>query len=163
MEESDKTSNDALWRRRRRSTQDVKLFDNRWVLAFSRNRGEQNDKYPLEAGYLIVGRANEREKEVSFWMFDHFLGLECLEWAIWDSIRHQTQRMREWDKKFQMWLSTTCFIRGAAIAHWIRLCLPSCRPGFKSQAHHVHFYLCYICHVKRTKINKKKTRFGPFF
>ena len=62
MEESDKTSNDALWRRRRRSTQDVKLFDNRWVLAFSRNRGEQNDKYPLEAGYLIVGRACERER-----------------------------------------------------------------------------------------------------
>ena len=50
--------------------------------------------------------------------------------------------------------------RGAAIARWICLCLPSCIPGFESQAHHLCFYhlqyLCYICHVKRTKINKKR-------
>ena len=30
--------------------------------------------------------------------------------------------------------------RCAAIARWIRLCLTSCCPGFKSQAHHLHFY-----------------------
>ena len=30
-------------------------------------------------------------------------------------------------------------LRGAAIAQWIRLRLPSCRPGFKSQAH-LSFY-----------------------
>ena len=29
---------------------------------------------------------------------------------------------------------------GAAIAQWIRLRLPSCRPGFESQAHHPRFY-----------------------
>ena len=29
---------------------------------------------------------------------------------------------------------------GAAIAQWIRLRLPSCRPGFKSQAHHLCFF-----------------------
>ena len=47
---------------------------------------------------------------------------------------------------------------GAAIAQWIHLQLPSCRPRFESQAHHLHFYilqsnLCYICHVERMKIN----------
>ena len=48
---------------------------------------------------------------------------------------------------------------GAAIAQWIHLCLPSCCPRFEFQAHHLCFqlysYLCYICHVKRTKISKK--------
>ena len=51
-------------------------------------------------------------------------------------------------------------IGGAAVAHWIRLYLPSCHPRFESQAHHLCFYhlwyLCYICHVKSTKINKKR-------
>ena len=28
---------------------------------------------------------------------------------------------------------------GPAIAQWIRPCLPSCSPGFKSQAHHLSF------------------------
>ena len=50
--------------------------------------------------------------------------------------------------------------KGAAIAQWIHLCLPSCRPGFESQAHHQRLfhlkYLCYLCHVKRTKIKTKK-------
>ena len=57
--------------------------------------------------------------------------------------------------------------RGAAIAQWICLRLPSCRPGFESQVHHLHFfhlmYLCYICHVKRTKINKKRPGLARFF
>ena len=55
---------------------------------------------------------------------------------------------------------------GAAIAQWIRLCLPSCCPGFESQAHHLRFYhlqyLCYICYVKRTKVKQKEAGFGPF-
>ena len=39
---------------------------------------------------------------------------------------------------------------GAAIAQWIRLRLPSCRPGFESQANHLHFFQfilfkLYIC------------------
>ena len=55
--------------------------------------------------------------------------------------------------------------RAATIAQWIRLCLPSCCPGFESQAHHLRFFQfilfkLYICHlnwnVKRTKINKKR-------
>ena len=44
-------------------------------------------------------------------------------------------------------------LQSAAIAHWIRLRLPSCRPRFESQSHHLRFYqlqsnLCYICQVK---------------
>ena len=30
---------------------------------------------------------------------------------------------------------------GAAAAQWIRLCLPSYRPGFESQAHHLRFFI----------------------
>ena len=36
-----------------------------------------------------------------------------------------------WQRVFYMW--------GAAIAQWIRLRLSSSRPGFQSQAHHIHF------------------------
>ena len=51
--------------------------------------------------------------------------------------------------------------RGAAVAQWICLCLPYCHRGFKSQctpATLLSFLsnLCYICHVKRTQINKKR-------
>ena len=31
-------------------------------------------------------------------------------------------------------------IGGAAVAQWIRSRLPSCRPGFESQAHHLRFF-----------------------
>ena len=60
---------------------------------------------------------------------------------------------------------------GAAIAQWIRLRLPSCCPGFESQAHHLCFFQfilfkLYFCHlnlnVKTTKINKKEVGIGPF-
>ena len=61
-------------------------------------------------------------------------------------------------------LSVRFWCRSAAIAQWIRLRLSFCRPGFESQAHHLRFYhlqyLCYICRVKRTKINKN--RHGSF-
>ena len=45
------------------------------------------------------------------------------------------------------------------IAHWIFLQLPSCGPGFESQANHLRYFsqiLYYTCHCieKRTKINK---------
>ena len=35
--------------------------------------------------------------------------------------------------------------RGAAIAQWNRLRLPSCRPGFESQASHLRFFFYSIC------------------
>ena len=51
---------------------------------------------------------------------------------------------------------------GTAIAPWIRLCLPSCRPEFVSQACHLCFYNlqsnCYICHENK----QKEAGFGPF-
>ena len=40
-----------------------------------------------------------------------------------------------------------------AIAQWIGLRLPSCSPGFKSQAYHLSFYNLKLCHVEKTKIN----------
>ena len=36
--------------------------------------------------------------------------------------------------------TTTAVVRGAAIAQWIRLLFPFCRPGFESQAHHLSFF-----------------------
>ena len=50
-------------------------------------------------------------------------------------------------------------IKGAVIAQWICLCLPSCSPGFKFHVHHLHFnrqILCCFCHCveKSTNINK---------
>ena len=49
---------------------------------------------------------------------------------------------------------------GAAIAQWIRLHLPSCCPGFESQAHHLcfHKFVKKLCNVEKTKINKKRPR-----
>ena len=52
----------------------------------------------------------------------------------------------------------------AAIVQWIRLPLPSCRPGFESQAHHLRFHrFIELCNVEKTKINKKEAGIGPFF
>ena len=36
--------------------------------------------------------------------------------------------------------NATILYRGAAVAQWIRSRLPSCRPGFESQAHHLCFF-----------------------
>ena len=45
---------------------------------------------------------------------------------------------------------------GAAIAQWIRLCLPSCRTGFESQAQHLSFYpfIFELCHVEKSKLKR---------
>ena len=45
-----------------------------------------------------------------------------------------------------------------AVAQWICLHLPSCRPGFESQAHHLHFYQFEFewWRVEKTKINRKR-------
>ena len=53
---------------------------------------------------------------------------------------------------------------GATIGQWIRLCLPSCRPAFESQANHLLFsqFVFELCHVEKTKINKKEAIIGPF-
>ena len=57
----------------------------------------------------------------------------------------------------------TEFLRGVAIAQWICLCLPSCRPRFESQIHHLHFHqFIELCNVEKTKINRKVAGIGPF-
>ena len=50
--------------------------------------------------------------------------------------------------------------RGAAIAQWVWLHLPSCCPEFESQAHHLCFYQAKfdLWHVEKTKINRKRCR-----
>ena len=40
---------------------------------------------------------------------------------------------------------------GAAVAQWIRSRLPSCRPGFDSQAHHLRFFNLNCNMLKRRK------------
>ena len=53
--------------------------------------------------------------------------------------------------------------RGATIAQWIRLRLPSCRPGFESQAHHLRFYqFILICVMWKNENKQKDARIGPF-
>ena len=61
--------------------------------------------------------------------------------------------------------SNEIVIRGAAIAKWIHLRLPSCHPGFESQAHHLHFYQIKfeLFHVEKTKNKQKEAGIGPFF
>ena len=39
------------------------------------------------------------------------------------------------------------FLWGATIAQWICLSLPSCRPGYESQAHHLYFFNYSICAI----------------
>ena len=44
-----------------------------------------------------------------------------------------------------------------AIAQWICLQLPSCHPGFESQAHDLHFcqFIFELGRVEKTKITKR--------
>ena len=49
----------------------------------------------------------------------------------------------------------------AVIAQWIRMCLPSCVPGFESQAQHPRFAFFNLnlnSNVKRTKINEERPK-----
>ena len=53
---------------------------------------------------------------------------------------------------------------GAAIAQWIRLRLPSCRPGFESQAHHLCFfnlYLSFELECEKNENKQKEAGIGP--
>ena len=45
----------------------------------------------------------------------------------------------------------------AAIAPWFRLRLPSCGPGFESQAHHLCFFQ-FVLKLKREKNENKPKR-----
>ena len=52
---------------------------------------------------------------------------------------------------------------GGAIAAGFRLHLPTCRPVFESQAHHLHFnqFIFELFHLEKTKINQKEAGIGP--
>ena len=52
---------------------------------------------------------------------------------------------------------------GAAVVQWIRSRIPSCRPGFDSQAHLLHFFQFKLWCVEKTKINRKRGRDWPIF
>ena len=53
----------------------------------------------------------------------------------------------------------------AAIAPWFRLRLPSCSPGFESQAHHLRFFQFVLLKLYRenNKNKQKEAGIGPFF
>ena len=57
-------------------------------------------------------------------------------------------------------LSSKCFDNCKLWLNMLQLCLPSCRPGFESQAHHLSFINLYLNFIMcnmfiKTKINKK--------
>ena len=53
--------------------------------------------------------------------------------------------------------------QGAAIAQWIHVRLPSCRPGFESQAHLLHFINIYLnCVMRKRQKKQNEAGIGPF-
>ena len=60
-------------------------------------------------------------------------------------------------------------ILGAAIAQWIRLCLPSCGPGFESKAHHLGMLLpftiklcaLFVIVLRKGQTSTKRGRVWP--
>ena len=55
--------------------------------------------------------------------------------------------------------------RVAAIARRFCLCLPSCGPGFESQAHHLRYFQFLLLKLYRenNKNKQKEARIGPFY
>ena len=55
----------------------------------------------------------------------------------------------------------------AAIAPWFRLRLPSCGPGFESQAHHLRFFqfglLKLLLELEKNENKRKEAGIGPYF
>ena len=58
---------------------------------------------------------------------------------------------------------------GDAVAQWIRLQLPSCSPGFISQAHNLRFFhlsskvaIFVVIALRKGQKKKKETGFGSF-
>ena len=65
-------------------------------------------------------------------------------------------------------LKRSHLVRGAAIAQWIHLHLPFCRPRFKSQAHHLCFFsflfkfvLYLYLHCVKNENKQKEAGYGP--
>ena len=64
-------------------------------------------------------------------------------------------------------LSNNIIFRGAAIAPWFHLRLPSCGPRFESQAHHLRFFqivlLKLLLELEKNENKQKKAGIGPYF
>ena len=107
------------------------------------------------------------EKKFFSLHFRHLVDLSCSK-----NVRKQNENYLLWREncqKRQYIRATKWETKGAAIAQWIRLRLPSCcGPGFEFRAHHLpmlvysHILFC-ICHwiEKRTKLIKKRPGFDP--
>ena len=52
-------------------------------------------------------------------------------------------------------------MNGAAIAQWVRLCLPSCSPGFDPQAQHLRFFNLYLNCDEKKRYETKRVSRGP--
>ena len=76
--------------------------------------------------FMLLAK-REIEFNLSLWLLRLCLNDSILLIFAWNFIREGQ-------------LTKIGFFRGAAIAQWIRLYLPSCHPGFESQAHHLRFY-----------------------
>ena len=57
-------------------------------------------------------------------------------------------------------------VMGATIAPWFRLRLPSCGPGFKSLAHHLHFFqfllLKLLLELEKNENKQEEAGIGPY-
>ena len=51
----------------------------------------------------------------------------------------------------------------ATIAMWFRLHLPSCGPGFESQALHLRFFQLLKLYRENNENKQKEAGIGPFF
>ena len=65
----------------------------------------------------------------------------------------------------QHFLTSQMWVLWASIVHWICLRLPSCCPGFESQAHHLHFYqfIFELCHRENDENKQKEAELAHFF
>ena len=68
------------------------------------------------------------------------------------------------DSRILQLFSGSKVCRGAAIAQYICLHLTSCHPGFESQAKYLRVFqfIFELCHVGKTKINKKRPELAHF-
>ena len=101
---------------------------------------------------MIILPVNLEEKNVHEW--------GQVEWMLKWNLQHKFQCCSNWNLLIGCSWSRDKFppIRGATVVQWIQLRLPSCHPGFESQAHHLRFYqiIFELWHVGWTKINRER-------
>ena len=95
-----------------------------------------------------------------------------IHWKIWE-IENRIEAI--WNSRLgkgKLWATLACMTfasikkllnRSAVIAKWIRLHLPSCRPGFESQAYHLRFYQFIIVSFGKDENKQKGVGIGSIF